>query len=223
MDFSMVPFGETSTSTATVAILTEANGLQSLELYSVPTFQRLYTLEVSPSTILIPSSQAVRFPFLSFFILGFTGNNKHFLPPRRISAFTTLSPSGKSKRFHYLDFSLFHSTIIILSLFSVSSGLEIMVKSVSESVPVHRFQHLVRKRKFEEADEFAKRFQLDRHSVLKAKLMVLLQEENPDLHLQEITQFLAEIQVHFFFPFFLSLFLSFVLLSLSPLPHCSTN
>jgi len=73
--------------------------------------------------------------------------------------------------------------------------LEIFVKALSETVPVHRFQHLVRKRKFEEADEFAKRFQLDRQSVLKAKLIVLLQDEHPDQHLQEILGFLAEIQV----------------------------
>jgi len=87
--------------------------------------------------------------------------------------------------------------------------LEIFVKALSETVPVHRFQHLVRKRKFEEADEFAKRFQLDRQSVLKAKLIVLLQDEHPDQHLQEILGFLAEIQVGGISLFFsVTLFLS---------------
>lgn len=114
---------------------------------------------------------------------------------RGINLCTILSQTGKtSKRLLFFSFPALGNIAQTLSPHN-SSHLEILVKSLSETVPVHRFQHLVRKRKFEEADEFAKRFHLDRQSVIKAKLIVLLQENQPDLRIDEVTSFLAELQV----------------------------
>jgi len=57
-----------------------------------------------------------------------------------------------------------------------------------------RFEHLIRKRKFDEADQFAKRFKLDREQVLKSKVTSLLEDcANLNLALKN----LSEIQVIF--------------------------
>jgi len=63
-DFHLIPFGESTSSSATLVALTEAAEGQSVELFSVPSFQRLYSLEVSPSTLLAASAQPV--PINSF-------------------------------------------------------------------------------------------------------------------------------------------------------------
>ena len=68
LDFHLAPFGENTDSTATIVALSLSGETHCLELYAAPTFQRLYTLEVSPSSVLSPSAQTVLCPSTSGYL-----------------------------------------------------------------------------------------------------------------------------------------------------------
>ena len=96
-DFHLIPFGESTSSSATLVALTEAAEGQTVELFSVPSFQRLYSLEVSPSTLLAASAQPVTILALFLRKVFLTNPFPFFCTCRATKQFIIWNLFGKSK------------------------------------------------------------------------------------------------------------------------------
>ncbi|KAJ3089821.1 Kinetochore-associated protein 1 [Quaeritorhiza haematococci] len=68
---------------------------------------------------------------------------------------------------------------------------KLYLRSLSETVPMKRFQYLIRTRRFEEAEEVAKTWGLERQFVLKAKLTHILSELKEKLQQQQHRRLVA--------------------------------
>ncbi len=62
----------------------------------------------------------------------------------------------------------------------VESKEDLIVKSVAESQPIHRFLQVVQNNRYEEAKELARKYELDQEYALKAKVEFILREIEND-------------------------------------------